>query len=453
VRVIVQVQGGHAAVQALIARLGGRVTQDLHIISAVAATLPARAVPTLAQAPGVRWISLDARTVKTSDATTTIDTSTLQNAYISTIGADKVWNSAPYRQGQGIGVAVVDSGISPHNDLTHVVAAVAANPTTTSTTDPYGHGTHVAGIIGGNGAQSNGAYIGVAPAANLINVKVGNDQGAATISDLMAGLQWINDNHTTYNIRVVNLSLNSSLPDSYTVDPLDAALEVLWLNRVVVVASAGNTSAGHNGVLCPPANDPFVITVGATDDRGTPDPSDDVMAPFSSYGTTTSGVTKPDLVAPGTNIISTLASPQAVLAQAHPDHLVGDSYFRLSGTSMAAPMVAGAAALLLQSNPTLTPDQVKYRLAATARPFGTPAQAGAGELDIYAAVNGTTTASANTGLTLSKLIAPGSGSHAVTWDSANWNSVNWNSVNWNSANWNSVNWNSVNWNGADYWGQ
>lgn len=453
VRVIVQIQGGHTAVQALIARLGGRVTQDLHIISAVAAIVPARAVPALAHAPGVRWISLDDRAVKTSDATTTIDTSTLKNAYIPTIGADKVWNSAPYLQGQGIGVAIVDSGISPHNDLAHVVAAVAANHTTTSTTDPYGHGTHVAGIIGGNGVTSNGAYIGVAPNANLIDVKVGDDQGAATLSDVIAGLQWINDNRTMYNIRVVNLSLNSSVPASYIKDPLDAALEVLWLNQVVVVVSAGNNRTGHKGVLSPPANDPFVITVGATDDRGTADPGDDVMASFSSYGTTTDGITKPDLVAPGTNIISTLASPQAVLAQAHPDHLVGDSYFRLSGTSMAAPMVAGAAALLLQSNPMLTPDQVKYRLAATARPFGTPAQAGAGELDVYAAVSGTTTASANTGLTLSKLIAPGSGSHSVTWDSVNWNSVNWTSVNWNSVNWNSVNWNSVNWNGADYWGQ
>src|SRR5207248_6361604 len=144
-----------------------------------------------------------------------------------------------------------------------------------------------------------------------------------------------------YNIHVVNLSLSSSVPDSYTQDPLDAALEILWLNRVVVVVSAGNTSNGHNGVLCPPANDPFVITVGATDDRGTTDPGDDVMAPFSSYGTTTGGVTKPDLVAPGTNIISTLASPQAVLAQAHPDHIVANSYFRMSGTSMAAPMAAG----------------------------------------------------------------------------------------------------------------
>jgi serine protease AprX len=182
-------------------------------------------------------------------------------------------------------------------------------------------------------------------------------------------------------------------------------------------------------------------------------PSDDVLAPFSSYGTTTDGVAKPDLVAPGTNIISTLASPKAILALAHPGNVVGTYYFRMSGTSMAAPMVAGAAALVLQSNPALTPDQVKYRLLATAQPFATPAQAGAGELNVYAAVNGTATASANTSLTLSNLVAPGTGTQSTTWNSVNWNSVNWTSVNWTSVNWNSVNWTSVNWNSVDYWGQ
>ena len=124
---------------------------------------------------------------------------------------------------------------------------------------------------------------------------------------LLQGLQWVLDNKAAYNIRVVNLSLNSSVAESYHTSPLDAAVEILWFNKIVVVASAGNQGSG---AIYPPANDPFVITVGATDDKGTSRLSDDVMATFSAYGTTSDGFKKPDLVAPGTNIIARLVEPE-----------------------------------------------------------------------------------------------------------------------------------------------
>jgi len=454
VSVIVQKLARDAAVEQLVTNLGGVVTTDLHIINAFAAEMPARAASQLGQATGVRWVSLDTAVVRTTACTPCVDATNLANAYIKTIGADRVWNEGPgYYQGQGIGVAVVDSGVNPQQDLytimgvNRLVAAVAYNGGyNQSIYDGYGHGDHVAGIIGGNGSRSGGAYIGVAPMANLINVKVSDDQGAATASNVVAGLQWINDHRTQYNIKVVNLSLNSSVAESYHTNPIAAAVEILWFNKVVVVVSAGNR--GKNA-LYPPANDPFVITVGATDDRGTASTSDDRLASYSGFGTTIDGFDKPELVAPGSNIVSLIAAPNDVLALAHPGNLVGMAYFRMSGTSMSAPMVAGAAALLLQSNPNLTPDQVKYRLMATARPFDTPTHTGAGYLDIYAAVHGTTTQSANTGIPASQLLW--TGNTPVTWNSVNWNSVNWNSVNWNSVNWNSVNWNSVNWN-SDFWG-
>jgi serine protease AprX len=198
--------------------------------------------------------------------------------------------------------------------------------------------------------------------------------------------------------------------------------------------------------------------VGATDDKGTSTLADDAVASFSAYGTTSDGVRKPDLVAPGTNIVARLVNSNMGLAQAHPGNKVASGvYFRMSGTSMAAPMVSGGVALLLQDEPNLTPDQVKHRLKATANKAwdGYAADtAGAGYLDIYAAVNGATTQSANTGRKVSSLLTTGSDpvNSDVNWNSVNWNSVNWNSVNWNSVNWNSVNWNSVNWN-SDYWGQ
>jgi serine protease AprX len=406
--------------------------------------------------------ALNGVTCSSNDPTSTpascpqcIDTARLRNAYVRAIRADQLWNESPYLQGQGIGVAVVDSGVNPQQDLytvmgvNRLVAAVAFNGGyNQSVYDGYGHGNHVAGVIGGNGSRSNGAYIGVAPMINIVNVKVSDDQGGATAANVVQGLQWILDHKAQYNIRVVNLSLNSAVPENYMTNPIDAAVEILWFNKIVVVVSAGNL--GTNA-LYPPANDPFAITVGAVDDRGTASIADDVIASFSGYGKVVSKV-KPELVAPGKDIVSLMANPNSVLATGHPGNVVDGIYFRMSGTSMAAPMVSASAALLLQDEPNLTPDQVKYRLMATANknwPGYNSTKAGAGYLDVYAAVKGTTTQSANTGLRASQMLW--SGSQPVTWNSVNWNSVNWNSVNWNSVNWNSVNWNSVNWN-SDFWG-
>jgi serine protease AprX len=454
VSVIVQKAAGSTNMEKQVSNLGGQVTQDLEIINAFSAELTTEAAIELSRSPDVRWVSLDATMVSTA-CSQCIDTSQLANSYIRTIRADQIWNSSPYRQGQGIGVAVVDSGVNPNGDLytagvNRQVADVRFNNDANQTPfDGYGHGTHVASIVGGDGSESTGKYIGVAPRVNIINVKVSNDNGSAMMTDVVAGLQWVLENKNTYSIRVVNLSLNSSVAESYHTSPLDAAVEILWFNKIVVVASAGNHGSG---AIYPPANDPFVITVGATDDKNTNSYSDDVMASFSAYGQTSDGVKKPDLVAPGANIIARLVNQNMGLALAHPANKVGTTYFRMSGTSMAAPMVSAAVALLLQDEPNLTPDQVKYRLIATANKNWSgynATQSGAGYLDVYAAVRGTTTQSANTGLRASQLLS--TGSEPITWGSVGWNSVGWNSVGWNSVGWNSVGWNSVGWN-SDYWG-
>jgi serine protease AprX len=438
-------QGSGHSVEDLVARMGGVVTKDLHIINAFAAELPLKAVPKLARTDGVRWVSLDAPVVqagKPGGCQECIDTSNLLSYYVQAIEADQLWNESPYLQGQGITVAVVDSGVALHDDLNETAERKSDTRIVASYKGPvdgYGHGTHVAGIIGGNGTRSDGGYIGVAARVSLVNVKVTDSRGGGSTSDVVAGLQWVYDHKDEYNIRVVNISLNSSVAESYHTSPLDAALEVLWFNRMVVVVSAGNNAT--NGYLYPPANDPFVITVGAVDDQGTADTGDDVLASFSAYGTTESGFSKPDLVAPGTNIISLLAKKNCVLYKQHPDHRVGgaangrDYYFRMSGTSMASAVTAGAVALLLQDEPDLTPDQVKHRLMAMAQPFnGTePGSTGAGYLDIYAAVHGITTGSANTGIEASQLLW--TGSDPVNWDSVNWDSVTWDSVSLSSVNW------------------
>ncbi len=460
VMVIVQKADRSTQAEELAVRLGGKVTKNLHIINAFAAEMSAAAARQLAGSPAVRWVSLDAGMTSTA-CSQCIDTTNLTNAYIRAIRADIIWNNSPYLQGQGIGVAVVDSGINPNGDLytamgvNRQVANVRFNSDSNQNpSDGYGHGTHVSSIVGGDGSESGGKYIGVAPMVNIINVKISNDNGSTDTSSVVQGLQWVLDNKVKYNIRVVNLSMNSTVAELYHTSPLDAAVEILWFNKIVVVVSAGNQGGG---AIYPPANDPFVITVGATDDKGTSSLSDDAIANFSAYGTTSNGFKKPDLVAPGKNIIARLVNTNMGLAQAHPANVISGIYFKMSGTSVAAPVVSGAVALLLQDEPNLNPDQVKYRLMSTANKswagYNTT-KAGAGCLDIYAAIIGTTTTPANTNIPVSNLLTTGPNgvlTPTVNWNSVNWNSVNWNSVNWNSVNWNSVNWNSVNWN-SDYWG-
>ena len=329
-----------------------------------------------------------------------------------------------------------------------MIASVDFSQEDNSQNDNYGHGTHVAGIIGGNGARNRGIFAGVAPKVNLVDVKVTDAEGKGNELDVISGLQWVYDNKSQYNIKVVNLSLNSNSPQPYQTSPLDAAIEVLWFNQIVVVVSSGNNGSGvNNGILYPPANDPFVITVGAVNDQHTAKTYDDVLASYSAFGTTESGFNKPDLVAPGSNIISTLANKNALIALNHPDHVVSYNYFRMSGTSMASAVTSGAVALLLQSHPDLNPDQVKSRLVSTARPFGPGS--GAGILNIYAAVHSTDMSTANTGLPMSQLISIAEATDMS--GSVMWNSVMWNSVMWNSVMWNSVMWNSVMWN-SDFWG-
>ena len=224
--------------------------------------------------------------------------------------------------GQGVTVAVVDSGITDHMDF----RADASNPNQAlssssriipnavfgdydSPNDEYAHGTHVAGIVAGNGVASGGKYVGIAPGVNLINIRVSNNEGMTYTSDLVDGLQWVFENKDTYNIRVLNLSINSTAPESYHNSPIDAAVEILWFNGIVVVVAAGNNgTADGPSTVYPPANDPFVITVGAIEDRGTVPMDDDFVGVFSAYGTTGDGFAKPDLVAPGRNIVSLLAS-------------------------------------------------------------------------------------------------------------------------------------------------
>jgi serine protease AprX len=294
--------------------------------------------------------------------------------------------------------------------------------------------------------QDFGKYIGIAPDANIISIKVSDGAGMAHVSDVIAAIEWVAKNRQTYNIRVINLSMVSSMVSSYKTDMLDAAVELAWLQGLVVVVANGN--AGPNANITSPANDPYIISVGATDDMGTAATYDDALAAFSSYGVTVDGVSKPDLVAPGRRIISALSSRFDTLAVQNPPRVVDDGYIRLSGTSASAPVVSGVVAQLLQARPSLTPGQVKWLLTHTAQPIG-GAGTGSGYPRVGAAVQRSADGNSNSGLVPNNYLAAAYAAKvglSVSWDTVSWDTVSWDTVSWNTVSWNTVSWNTVSWN-------
>jgi serine protease AprX len=328
-------------------------------------------------------------------------------------GASAVWQGTsgllgiggtPGYNGAGVTVAVIDSGIAPHTALdTRVVARAnfVSFESAAITGDPYGHGTHVAGIIAGNTSASK--YVtpafagGSAPGVKLVDVRVLGSTGVGYTSDVIAGIDWAVANRTKYGIRVINLSLGHVVTEPAAIDPLCQAVARAVNAGVVVVASAGNygvtsTGAPVLGGISSPGNSPYAITVGAIDTKGTVDRSDDEVAAYSSRGPTRYDLAvKPDVVAPGTRIVSLEAS-NSYLSKTYPQwHIAGtgkNAYFRLSGTSMAAPVVTGGIALLLNAEPTLNPSQVKVALQMGARwmPRAGLVASGAGSVDFVESV-------------------------------------------------------------------
>jgi serine protease AprX len=238
-------------------------------------------------------------------------------------------------------------------------------------------------------------------------------------------------NATAKNIRVVNVSLAETVTSSYLTSALDSAVEQLWRAGIVVVASSGNLGAGT--MQYAPANDPFVITVGATDTNSTAATADDFVASFSSSGTTGDGFVKPELLAPGRRIAALLPIATTLGAAAPVANVVASGYATMSGTSFSAPQVSGAAVLLLQQHPTWTPDQVKWVLAQTARPVTGVTM---GALDLAAAMNfSAAPGSANAG------IAPAPLQAAATVTTVTPNTSGWNTSGWNTSGWNAFSWN------------
>ncbi|GAC1562064.1 MAG: hypothetical protein NVS2B7_36230 [Herpetosiphon sp.] len=421
----------------------------------------------LADDESVQYIAPDAAMQQTA----TVDAALLTSMYPQAVNAPTLWNNGI--TGDAVSVAVIDSGVSSAVDdlktsvgASRIVAAV--NKTTdVDASDGYGHGTHVAGIIAGNSWNSldpkvQGKYIGIAPEAGIVNVKVGNNQGITYLSDVVNGIEWVIANRQAYNIRVMNLSLVSSVAESAKTSTLDAAVERAWFNGIFVVVAAGNN--GANTLLYPPANDPFVVTVGAADPMASPLPYDDTVAPWSSYGVTQDGYAKPDVVAPGRYMAST-QSADSVLSKANPGRIVDGSYLMMSGTSMAAPVVAGIAALAFQNHPQWTNDQVKWLLTTTAIKLGgtTPlAGQGAGEVRsaqvvLYDGVPAL--ANQNQPINLQLIGPAGATIYSSTpivgttssWSTSSWTTSSWTTSSWTTSSWTTANWTSATSSGVAVW--
>ncbi|HET7696987.1 MAG TPA: S8 family peptidase [Vicinamibacterales bacterium] len=379
-----------AATDLAIRRLRGLSGRRLLSVGGQVAYVPNAALPALARLPGVQSVSLDRRIYGTLERTG------------AAVGATWVREQLGV-DGTGIGIAIIDSGVANwHDDLGSRRVARFADFVNfqPAAYDDYGHGTHVAGIIAGDGHDSEGRRRGVAPGATLLVEKVLDANGQGYISNVIAAIDYAIANRDTLGIRVINLSVAAGVYESYATDPLTLAAKRAVDAGIVVVSAAGNLGRSAEGSAQPggvgaPANAPWVIAVGASSHNGTIGRSDDMVAAFSSRGPTAIDLqAKPDLVAPGVGIES-IAEPGSTLWNTKPAMRLwgtvptaAQPYLSLSGTSMAAPVVSATIALMLQANPALTPEHVKAILQVTAEPHAEydAMTQGAGFLDARAAV-------------------------------------------------------------------
>ncbi len=404
-------------------RLGGEVVRRFDRLGLVAVKLPAGALIDLAIADSVRRVSLDAPV--TSTAATSLQLSaTPQNllsvrsenpakidylrstmpAHLQTAGAPVPGTTNGRYNGLYHGVAIVDSGVAAHDDLLGRVVQYDFTADDdielddhVAPGDAYGHGTLVAGVVGGNGHNSkNQKYTGIARNVDIISLKVLDANGQGVTSDAIAAMDWLIEYGSDHKIKVANLSIGKAVEESVEFDPLVLAVEAVWDAGIAVVVAAGNHGNDGNFTITSPGNSPKVITVGSLTDNGTADTNDDYVSTFSSRGPTLGDhYLKPDLVAPGNKLVAPVSGSSSLKSQLPQRAKACDvtnchgEYLEMSGTSMAAPLVSATIALMYDKHgSTMTPDVAKARLMKTARKIDTDATAtGAGVLNIEAALN------------------------------------------------------------------
>jgi serine protease AprX len=476
--------------------VGGRIRSVLGVVDGVSATVPATSVAALRSAPGVRSVSADAHGhLMGIDPTLGYDVTNDEGSLYdvaSIVHATNAWKSG--YTGNGVDVALIDSGVSPVQGLTsgNVVngpdLSFESQDPDLAHLDTFGHGTHMASIIAGRDQAASGAtyasssshqFVGIAPDARIVNVKVGSADGGADVSQVIAAIDWVTEHAQSgdLNIKVLNLSYGTDSTQSVTLDPLDYAVENAWRSGITVVVAAGNDGTNRQE-LADPANDPLVIAVGADDPHGTNNVADDTIPAFSQRGTSTRHV---DLIAPGVHILG-LRDPGSSIDQANPSAVVNNRFFRGSGTSQATAVVSGLAALYLSKYPNATPNQVKYALTQNATPPtstnklytglgvpfidkalgqkpGGPAQASTGATGkgTLEGARGTSHVQSGTQVLSGEQDIFGDSWNAVTWSTASaagtaWNGGTYNGNSWSGSSWSGSSWSSETWAGNSWSG-
>jgi serine protease AprX len=458
---------------------GGEVTAPLPIIEGFAGELTRDGLEALRTIEGVT-VTLDTPIeFGTADSTTT---GASDDFYARTVRAHRLHNRGI--DGSGVGIAVIDTGVNAVQDLAGRVVGGVDLSAEGDGVDRYGHGTFVAAIAAGDGSSSKGRLTGVAPGAHVVPVKIAGENGAADVSHILAAMQWVVSYRDAHDIGVVNMSFGTDSPQPARIDPLNHAVQRVWDEGMVVVVSAANAGPDQRTIM-KPADDPLVITVGATDSHDTVEREDDTVAAFSSRGPTRAdGLAKPDLVAPGVRTVSA-RSVGSTLDDAFPQARVGEHHFRGSGTSFSAAVVSGASALLRQAHPGWTPDQIKGALLGTAAtgPVGDPHVDGHGAVDVAAAAEladpepanqdvarstghgslddsrGSLRTAISQGPSGAELSGDLTAKGAVferteyvarewnpeTWLESQWYAGNWYAGNWYAGNWYAGNWYAGNW--------
>lgn len=513
--------GAGAAVRRAVESVGGTVRAPLRVLDGVSADVPAAALARLGEAPGVVAVTPDTALVpldsRWGDDTTAETRRSVSGgvwqarldrgsaaSVADQVGADDVWSLAdravPGRRltGHGVGVAVVDTGVAPVEGLLTPGKVVHGPDLSfdsqapgTRGTDGLGHGTHMAGLIAGrDGAVKAGKesdpknFVGMAPDARVVDVKVGAGDGGVDVSQVVAAVDWVVTNRESSGIRVINLSYGTASTQPYLLDPLAHAVESAWHAGVVVVVAAGNDGESGALPLTMPAADPYVIAVGSSDHRGSDRFADTRVGAWTNPGT---AERRPDLLAPGKSVVG-LRVPGSLADLEHPEgRVAGDRsgrFFRGTGTSQSAAVVSGLVALLLQAEPSLSPDQVKGLLRSTARrlPGDVSPVQGAGVVDVAAAVRtaraGQVPAFAQTfprSTGLGSLEASRAGSWVVDpedgsllegeqdvfgtpWDPTAWAPLSsagrsWSGGQWNGSTWTGSGWQGDTWAAAEWTGR
>ena len=473
-RVVVQGMPGAAdAVADAVRRVGGTVGATLSIVDGVVADLPASQVDILRHDDAVRAVTPNSGITFESF---TYGDDTTGSAFVGSTGAGSAW--AGGNKGAGVGVAVIDTGTSPMPDFSGRLVHGPDLSGEGSIIDTYGHGTVMSGLVGGSGADSasTGAYTGVAPKAHVVSVKVAGRNGVTDVSTVLQAMHWVSAYKDQYNIRVLNLSWGTASTQDPSVDPLNYAVQRLWRQGIVVVVAAGN-SGPDSGTIRKPADDPVVLTVGAYDDKGNTNPTDDQLPKWTSRGPTPAGVAKPDVVAPGRTVVAQRSYGSSVESD-NAKALVSPSYIKGSGSSQAAAVTSGLAALLVAARPELTPDQVKSLLTRTASPLAneSPTGQGAGRISLAAALTadpGPAQWQATPATGLGSLEASRGGRNIETdcgndgtidvirgeitaqcqaWNGGTWTGGTWTGGTWTGGTWTGGTWTGGTWTGGTWTG-